>query len=72
MESVFCEVAEQALAGVTRPYKAKEEPAACLGELLLKILEALYARPVVAKLVVLQLSSIPVLVPLLAEPFSSL
>ena len=38
-----------------------------LGELLLRILEALHARPAVAKLVVLQLSSNPVLSPLLAE-----
>src|SRR5271166_3563382 len=50
-----------------RPYKPKEEPAAYLGELLLKILEALHARSVVAKLVVLQLSSNPLLDPLLAE-----
>ena len=35
--------------------------------MLLKILEALHARPVVAKLVVLQLSSNPLLDPLLAE-----
>jgi hypothetical protein len=60
-------VAQQALAGVTRPYKPKEEPASYLGELLLKILEALHARPVVATLVVLQLSPNPVLDPLLAE-----
>ena len=65
--SVFCAVAQQALAGVTRPYKPKEEPATYLGELLVRILEALHARPVVAKLVVLQLSSNPVLDPLLAE-----
>ena len=44
--SVFGAVAQQALAGVTRPYKPKEEPAAYLGELLLGILEALHARPV--------------------------
>ena len=35
--------------------------------LLLKILEALHARPVVAKLVVVQLSANPILDPLLAE-----
>ena len=35
--------------------------------MLLKILQALHARPVVAKLVVLQLSSNPILEPLLAE-----
>src|SRR5208337_2167604 len=64
---VFSAVAQQALAGVTRPFKPKEEPAGYLGELLLKILEALHARPVVAKLVVIQLSSNPVLDPLLAE-----
>ena len=66
-KAVFSAVAQQALAGVTRPYKPKEEPAAHLGELLLKIMEALHARPVVAKLVVLQLSSNPLLEPLLAE-----
>src|SRR5208337_3970036 len=65
--SVFSAVAQQALAGVSRPFKPKEEPAAYLAELLLKIMEALHARPVVAKLVVLQLSSNPILEPLLAE-----
>ena len=65
--AVFSAVAQQALAGVTRPFKPKEEPAAYLAELLLKIMEALHARPVVAKLVVLQLSSNPILEPLLAE-----
>ena len=67
IRAVSSAVAQQALAGVTRPYKPKEEPASYLGELLLKILEALHARPVVATLVVLQLSSDPVLDPLLAE-----
>ena len=65
--AVFSAVAQKALADVTRPFKPKEEPAAYLGELLLKILQALHARPVVAKLVVLQLSSTPLLDPLLAE-----
>ncbi len=60
-------VAALALAGATRPFKPQEEPAGYLRELLLKILEALHARPVVAKLVVLQLSSNPILDPLLAE-----
>ena len=65
--SVFSAVAQQALAGVSWPFKPKEEPAAYLGELLLKILQALHARPVVAKLVALRLSSNPLLDPLLAE-----
>src|SRR5271166_998967 len=65
--AVSSAVAQQALAGVTRPYRPKEEPAAYLAELLLKIMEALHARPVVAKFVVLQLSSNPILEPLLAE-----
>ena len=65
--AVFSAVAQQALAGVTRPFKPKEDPTAHLAELLLKIMEALHARPVVAKLVVLQLSSNPLLEPLLAE-----
>ena len=67
IRAVSSAVAQQALAGVTRPYKPKEEPASYLGELLLKVLEALHARPVVATLVVLQLSSNPVLDFLLAE-----
>ena len=67
IRAVSSAVAQQALAGVTRPYKPKEEPASYLGELLLKILEALHARPVGATVVVLQLSSNPVLDPLLAE-----
>ena len=50
--AVSSAVAQQALAGVTRPFKPNEEPAAYLAELLLKIMEALHARPVVAKLVV--------------------
>jgi hypothetical protein len=60
-------VALQALAGTTRPFKPKEEPAEYLRELLLKILEALHARPGVVDLVVLRLSSDPILDPLLAE-----
>jgi TetR/AcrR family transcriptional regulator, tetracycline repressor protein len=60
-------VAAQALAGTTRPFKPMEEPAEYLRELLLKMLEALHARPVVADLVVLRLSSDPILDPLLAE-----
>ena len=42
IRAVSSAVAQQALAGVTRPYKPKEEPASYLGELLLKILEALH------------------------------
>jgi AcrR family transcriptional regulator len=57
----------QALAGTARPFKPKEEPAKYLRELFLKILEALHARPGVADLVVLRLSSDPILDPLLAE-----
>jgi TetR/AcrR family transcriptional regulator, tetracycline repressor protein len=60
-------VAAQALAGTTRPFKPMEEPAEYLRDLLLKMLEALHARPVVADLVVLSLSSDPILDPLLAE-----
>jgi AcrR family transcriptional regulator len=66
-EAVLDAVAAQALAGTTRPFKPLEEPAEYLRELLLKMLEALHARPVVADLVVLRLSSDPILVPLLAE-----
>jgi|SRR5260370_373674 len=64
---VYSAVAAEALVGVTRPFKPNEEPTGYLREVLLNILEALHARPVVAKLVVLQLSSNPILDPLLAE-----
>ena len=60
-------VAAQALAGTTRPFKPMEEPAEYLHELLLKMLQALHARPVIARLIGLQLSSNPILDPLLAE-----
>jgi hypothetical protein len=65
-EAIAKAVAVQALAGTTRPFKPKEEPAEYLRELLLKILEALHARTVVAHLVVFSLSSDPILDPLLA------
>jgi AcrR family transcriptional regulator len=66
-EAVLDAVAAQALAGTTRPFKPMEEPAEYLRELLLKMLQALHARPTVARLVVLRLSSDPILEPLLAE-----
>ena len=66
-EAVLDAVAAKALAGTTRPFKPMEEPAEYLRDLLLKILLALHARPTVARLVVLRLSSDPVLDPLLAE-----
>ena len=66
-EAILKAVAVQALAGTTGPFKPKEEPAEYLRELLLKMLEALHARPAVAHLVVFSLSSDPILDPLLAE-----
>jgi TetR/AcrR family transcriptional regulator, tetracycline repressor protein len=64
---IYAAIVVQALAGVTRPFKPKEEPSAYLGELLFKILQALHARPMIAKFVLLELSANPVLDPLLAE-----
>jgi AcrR family transcriptional regulator len=66
-EAVLSAVVAQALAGTTRRFKPMEEPAEYLRELLLKILLALHARPTVARLVALHLSSDPILDPLLAE-----
>jgi AcrR family transcriptional regulator len=66
-EAVLEAVAARALAGTTRPFKPMQEPAEYLRELLLKMLLALHARPTVARLVVLRLSSEPILDPLLAE-----
>jgi AcrR family transcriptional regulator len=66
-EAVLEAVAAQALSGTTRPFKPKEEPAEYLRELLQNILQSLHARPEIAKLVVLHLSSNPILDPLLAE-----
>jgi AcrR family transcriptional regulator len=66
-EAVLEAIAGQALGGVTRPFKPMEEPAEYLRQLFLKILQSLHARPEIARLVILQLSSTPLLVPLLAE-----
>ena len=66
-EAVLEAVAAQALAGTTRPFKPKEDSAEYLRELLLKMLHALHARPIIARLVVSHLSSDPILDPLLAE-----
>ena len=44
-----------------------EQPAEYLRELLLKVLQSLHGRPELARVVVLELSSNPTLVPLLAE-----
>jgi AcrR family transcriptional regulator len=66
-EAVLGAVVAQALAGTTRPFKPMEEPAEYLRELLFKMLQALHARPIIARLIVLQLSSNPILDPLLAE-----
>jgi hypothetical protein len=60
-------VTAQALAGTSRPFKPMEEPAEYLRELFLKILQSLHARPEIVRLVVLELSSNPILDPLLAE-----
>jgi AcrR family transcriptional regulator len=65
--AVLRAISVQALAGTARPFKPMEEPAEYLRELLLKILLALHARPVVARLVVLRLSSDPIMDPLLTE-----
>jgi AcrR family transcriptional regulator len=66
-EAVLRAVAAQALAGTTRPFKPKEDPAEYLRELLLRMLQALHARPTIARLVVSHLSSDPIPDPLLAE-----
>ena len=65
-EAVLEAVAAQALAGTTRPFKPKEDPAEYLRELLLRMLHALHAGPTVARLVVVRLSLNPILDPLLA------
>ena len=66
-EAVLEAVAAQALAGTTRPFKPNEDPAEYLRELLLRMLQALHARPIIARLVVYHLSSDPILDPLLVE-----
>ena len=66
-EGVLEAVAAQALAGTSRPFKPMADPAEYLRELLLKMLLALHARPIVARLVALRISSNPILDPLLAE-----
>jgi AcrR family transcriptional regulator len=60
-------IAAAALSGLAPPFKPKQEPDDYLREVLFSILKTLHGRPTVATLVVLQLSSNPVLDPLLAE-----
>src|SRR5208337_3252116 len=60
-------IAVTALSGLAPPFKPKQEPGDYLRELLFNLLKTLHGRPTVATLVVLQLSSNPVLDPLLAE-----
>ena len=67
IRAISSAAAAQALAGTTRPFKPMEEPADYLRELLLRVLQSLHGRPEFARVVVLELSSNPTLVPLLAE-----
>ena len=67
IRAISSAAAAQALAGTTRPFKPMEQPAEYLRELLLKVLQSLHGRPEFARVVVLELSSNPTLVPLLAE-----
>jgi AcrR family transcriptional regulator len=60
-------IAAATLLGLARPFKAKEAASDYLCELLFGLLKRLHGRPVVARLVVLQLSLNPLLDPLLAE-----
>jgi TetR/AcrR family transcriptional regulator, tetracycline repressor protein len=65
--AVLTAVAASAIAKVARPFKPKDDPADYLRELFFNVLKALKGRPTIAKLVVIQLSSNPILDPLLAE-----
>ena len=67
MNEISKAIAAAALSGLAPPFKPKQEPADYLRELLFNLLKTLHGRPTVATLVVLQLSSNPVLDPLLAE-----
>lgn len=67
IRAISSAAAAQALAGTTRPFKPMEQPAEYLRELLLRVLQSLHGRPELARVVVLELSSNPTLVPLLAE-----
>jgi AcrR family transcriptional regulator len=65
--AVLTAVAATAIAGVARPFKPKDDPADYLRELFFNVLKALKGRPTIARLVIIQLSSNPILDPFLAE-----
>jgi AcrR family transcriptional regulator len=67
LDELQTQLAATALADVARPYKPQEPPEDYLRELFLKVLAALHGRPHLARIVVFELSTNPVLVPHLAE-----
>ena len=64
---IGAEIARKALAGVARPYKPRDTPKEYLTELFWRVLQKLSDRPIIARLVTIELSWNPVLDPYLAE-----
>jgi AcrR family transcriptional regulator len=60
-------IARAAIARLARPYRPQEPPAEYLGDVFMGFLERLKDHPMVARLVVIELSSNPLLDPFLAE-----
>ncbi len=67
LPQIVSEIARSALAGRARPYKPRETPEDYLEDLFRRILQRLYGRPMIARLVSIELSRNPVLDPILTE-----
>ncbi len=64
---IAAEIARKALAGVARPYKPRDAPKEYLTELFWRVLHELSGKPMIARLVTIELSWNPLLEPHLAE-----
>ena len=64
---ILTEIAREAIAGVTRPYRPRDTPKEYMCEVFWRVLQSLSGRPLMARLVSIELSSNPMLNPYLAE-----
>jgi hypothetical protein len=66
-EQIRTEIAREAISGVSRPYRPRDTPKEYMNEVFWRVLQRLSGRPLMARLVSIELSSNPILNPHLAE-----
>ena len=67
LSEITTAIARAAIVGAAHPYEPRETPADYLGDVFYGILQRLHGRPMVARLVAIELSRDPLLDPSLAE-----